>query len=330
MKKRVWLGAALALAVLGCTGNPVSTGSNPHGLPTSVSLAMPDSLKTVSALKSVSAYRTSAYRAQAEDAFSLSEQIGAHLGIYVVSTELIDDVLATLQETALKPGEPHTFTQDGETLTVLLETKADHSVISIGEGRSAKGENQIIGISYTSPRKGRAVFRSREPMPGAGRFALETVFDLDAGKVSANGYSDSTMQEDPQEFCVHWEFKAVSNPPAGVADFTMRASAFFSLPNVADESGVYAMVANCLDDGSAAAILGVQTPALGNAFTLIPSSSNGDTSFFLGADGKDMTPAAARSDLKALVPKRQTIYEPFPADPSTMDVLALPIYQFPQ
>ncbi|MNT72312.1 hypothetical protein D3C72_2108970 [compost metagenome] len=70
---------------------------------------------------------------------------------------------------------------------------------------------------------------------------------------------------------------------------------------------------------------------MGDAFTLIPSDeTSGDTSFYLGADGKDIAPSAARSTLKAIVPTRQTIYEPFPADPSTMDVLSLPIYQFPQ
>lgn len=335
MKKRAWLGALLALGVLGCSGNPLGTASNPYGLPGSVSLAMPDSLKTVSALKSVSAYRTTTQRAGAHVQaahFSLGEQIGAHLGIYLASTELIDEALKAISEAGLTPGQPRTFTEDGETLTALLEVKADHAVLSIGEGGSATGENQIIGISFTSPSKGRAVFRSREPMPGAGRFALETTFDLEAGRVSANGYSDTTMltEADPQQFCVHWEFRTNDQPPAGVAPFTMRASAFFSIPQNADDSGIYAMVANCLPDGSAAAILGLQVPRLGSAFALVPSDDSGELGYYLGADGKDMAASAARSELKQLVPTRQTIYEPFPADPSTMDVLSLPIYQFPQ
>ncbi len=317
----------MALGVLGCAGNPMGTSSNPFGVPSSVTLAMPDSLKTVSALKSVSAYRTQT------ETFSIGEQIGANLEIYLAATELVDAILTALAAVDLTPGKPYTFTEDGDTLTVLLDLKADHAVISIGEGTSATGENQIIGISYTSPTKGRAVFRSREPMPGAGKFALETIFDLDAGKVSANGYSDTTMLagNDPQEFSAHWEFKTRKEPPAGVPWFTVRASAYFYLPGNADESGVYALVANCLEDGSAAAILGVQMPLTGPDFTLIPSDASiGDVGFFLGSNGQDLSPSVARSDLKRIVPTRQTIYEPFPADPSERDPLVEDDFRFPR
>lgn len=322
MKKRLWTSAVLALGILGCTGNPMGTQSNPYGLPRAVSLTMPDSLKTVSA-----------YRVQSSEAFSLAEQIGANLEIYVAATETIEEILAELADLNLQSGEPRTFTDDGETYTALLEVKADHALISIGEGGSAKGEQQIIGISYTSPKKGRAVFRSLTPMEDVGRFALETRFDLDAGEVTANGYSDTRMlsDEEPELFNARWEFKQIPKPPAGGAAFTLRTSAFFHMANSPEESGIYALVANCLPDGSAAAILGVQTPESGADVTLLPSDAQTqDVAFFLGADGQDIRPSAARQELRQIVPSASTIYRPFPADPSQTDMLAEAPFQFPR
>lgn len=331
MKSRIWLGSVLALGVLGCAPNPAGTASNPYGIPRSVSVGLPDSLKSVSALKSVNAYRTQA------SSFSIAEQINGNLTVYTESTKLVDAILSAVSGANLPPGKPFTFTgEDGKEMTVLLELKSDRAVISIGEGKSATGETQVMAISYTSPKKGRAVFKPRQNVPGLGRFVLETTFDLDAGKASANGYADTTVLQgvqDPHKMCVHWEFENIKEPPAGKPWFTMKASAFVSKPNNASQSGVFALTANCLKDGSDAAIVGVQSPFVnGNTFTLVPSNNSNpsDTSFFLSASGKDLTSTQASASLKAVLPTREMIYEPFPADPSTMDALTLSVFQFPQ
>lgn len=335
MKLRAWTGIALSVSVLGCAGNPAATSSqNAYGIPSTVAIAMPQTLKTVSALKSVSAYRTQAAL------LSMSQQLEGHMAVYSQSTKLVDGILDGVTKLNLTPGKPFTFKgADGQNLTVQLDVKDGYSVISVGQGTSATGENQIMGMSFTSRTKGKAVFKPQVGTSGMGRFMLATNFDLDAGKASADGYHDTSVitgGQTSQKVRAHWEFESLKGAAAADPSFALKVSAYSHKESNPQDSGIFALTANFLEAGGAAALVGLKTPQTGDAFRWVPSGENpsfeGDyeKAFYLSTDGKDLDPAQATAALKAIVPAEGSIYEPFPADPSQQDPLAEATFAFPR
>lgn len=335
MKRLIWLGTAATVGLLGCVGNPAGTNAdNPHGLPTTIALEMPGTLKSVSALTAVTPYRTQAQLVR------LSDQIKGNMAVYTESTRLVEGILAAVIKHNLPEGKSFTFKDGGKTLTVLLERKSDHRVVSIGEGDAAKGAGQILGISFTSKTKGRAVFKPSEQKPGMGRFVLATTFDLDAGMATADGYSDTTVlsgESAPQKLRAHWVFERFAEAPEASPSFAFQVAAYAHRPNRSNDTGVFAIAAHFLKPGGAAAIIGIQAGMTQNKFTWVPSTDPPNfvepitKGFYLSTDGKDLLPDQAPDALKAILPADSAIStDAFPADPSTVDALAEDAFKFPE
>jgi hypothetical protein len=306
--------------------------NNPYGVPTRVSLAMPASL---------SPGKSASYRTQ-DVGSDTAAGVQQNLSIYLGSTTLINTILQSVASASLKPGQSYTFddpSHPGTQLTVLLSILSDHAVIAIGQGTSATGLNQTIGISYTSPRKGVAVLQSRNVDPVNGRFYLATTFDLDAGHVSADGASDNTAVASPanaQKVAAHWEFTSTAAATGSNPAFQMQVSAFGRKPFDPANSGVLALSANFLSDGRGAYIGGAQIGATGNVFMLLPNDGKSfgltppaSHDFYLTPTGLNLPAASASANLKAAIPADGSFYKPFPTDPAIADPFADPKFRFP-
>lgn len=333
-----WGSLALAVGLLGCTGNPAADEPeipNPFGVPSSVSLPMPATLTTVAPLQQAAA----GYRAQGSPPISMAQQIAGNMQVYSQSTRLINTILEAVNKTGLQPDRPFTFPDPGNPtgkLTVLLQVRADHAVISIGEGTSATGSAQVLGISYTSRTKGTAVLRPLRNDPGSGRFILATTYDLDAGRASADGAGDSTVLPDApnkQKMRAHWEFASIKSAPAASPSFTMKVSAALQNQTKPADSGNWAISSQFLADGSAAAIAAMQTASTADRLMFVPNDIDqflGAHDFYIGTDGNDLATSSASPTLRGILPADDSLYRPFPTNPSHADPFEDPVFTFPQ
>jgi hypothetical protein len=311
---------------------------NPYGMPTTVRLPMPASVVAAGGGNVVAPgggnvvapgggnligqagtnYRIAALPA----ADMLAAGVRENTLIYTKSTALIDQVLQILAMVHISPKNPVTMPDPGHPeriLTATLEVKADHALISIGEGNTAKGATQMMSLRYTSPRKGRAVFHLTDPK--GSKIFLATDFDLDAGQASADGAFDATQSDVNQQLGVgHWVFSRHAAAKADEAVFTMAGSVFLHNPGHTDDDGVSAFAAAFLPDDTGAFLFGAQTEATGDAFVFVPRVGvSTEHDFYMDAQGGDLPKEKASAALKGIMPADAAIYKPFPADPTTQD-----------
>jgi hypothetical protein len=315
------------------------TSDNKFGLPTSVRLPLPASVIATGGGNVISTGGGNYEVLAEEEPFSLAKSLHDNTQVYLGSTTLVEEILKAVGKAKLVPGTEYTFPDEdhpGQELTVLLEVKSDHALVSIGRGKSAKGENQLIGIAYTSPKKGRAVLHTPVPDPEMGRFYLATDYDMEAGTASADGVADTTMIKQPGgKLRAHWEFASTKEAGAGKV-FAMKMAAFIHVPDEPQNSGIHAISANFLNDDRAAAIVGVQIGATEGKFLFFPNDGVSwlpqptPHDFYLDAKGKDVAAASADATLKAILPADEDIYRPFPADPNQGEPFGDSRFAFPQ
>jgi hypothetical protein len=312
--------------------------ANPFGLPTTVRLALPAALGGAGVVAAGGAnYRTQ--ELPAPDA--LAKGVRDNTEIYTRTTALIDEILKGVSQLELQPGRSVTFAdpaQKGHSLTVLLEVKSDHAVISVGTGKAAKGATQVFAMRYNSPRKGHAVFHIEDAAP-EGRIHLATDFDLDAQKASADGAFDTAERggSDHQKSFGHWEFSQTKTAEADEVAFSMAGSVHVDRPEGMEEDGVLAFAANFLPDGRGAFLFGVQNAATGNRFVFLPrdgvsyfSDPPAAHDFYMTAAGADLAKTGATPALRAIAPPDTAIHRPFPAHPGTQDPFEDARFDFPE
>ncbi|HEY9724492.1 MAG TPA: hypothetical protein V6D47_21000, partial [Oscillatoriaceae cyanobacterium] len=154
---------ALALTALtaGCVASPTSrmlapqtttSAANRFGIPTQVGLTLP---------ASVIAAGAGNYRVADTAPPSIATFVKNNVSVYANTTGLVNAILTAIAKAGLIPGKSYTFPDDqhpGQKVTVILSVLSDHAVISIGRGNTATGPDQMVAISYTSPRKGELFF----------------------------------------------------------------------------------------------------------------------------------------------------------------------------
>lgn len=357
------LGLAASLGLVACTSNPLgAAGASKFGIPSSVSLTLPASVTDVTS-------STSSYRTQSLGVFSLAKAVQDNLQTYIGSTKVVNAILSDVASASaagtIQAGTPFSWTDKttGIQYTALLSTFSDHAVIDIGQGTSATGADQIIGISYTSPTQGTAVFKNLASHydPTLGRIAFATTFDLTAGKASADAVADNTvLSPEPANAGTgraHWEFTRMSNANPASPSFSMQAYGFTHAAVATSSNGVAALSTNFLADGSAASVAGLSTGDTAsfvnasngtstatagswNAFLFLPnddttlSASSNNTAtphdFYMSAQGQDEPKTSANANLQAAVPPDTSIdATKFPADPGS-NPFSDPRYTFPQ
>lgn len=308
-----------------------TTSANPFGMPTTVRLPMPASVVAPGGGN----YRV--FDVPAPDALAKGVRDNTH--IYTDTTTLIDGILKGVAQAHLVPGRALTFpdpNQKSRNLTVLLEVKSDHALISIGTGDSAKGDTQVMGLSYTSPKKGRAVFHFVDAHQA--KIHLATDFDLDANQAGADGAIDATKATsgDKQLVVGHWEFNRHPDAKADESAFTMAGSVFVHKPAKVADDGVLAFAAAFLPDDTGAFLFGVQAQGTGDRFVFLPrdgvsflANPPADHDFYMTAQGADLPKEDAREALRGIVPADSAIYKPFPADPTKQDPFKDARFAFP-
>lgn len=339
MRLPAWGPVACAVGLAGCgvtpvsPANPVPVGGNPYGVPRSVALPLPASM---TGSPTAAGFHTAAAES------SLAATLRGNVAVYVGSAILIDAILDGAARADLVPGVPRTFTDSktGQTYTALLQVEADHALISIGQGNQATGSPQIIGISYSSPTQGEAVYRSLTPDPELGRVAFATRYDLTAGTATADGISDTSVFANANpggEAAAHWVFTKLDSTSAASPSFSMQVSANLDLHGNPTVSGVYALSANFLPDGSAAAIGGLQTGATGDRFAWWPTDNVSWSTVlppphahYVTSLGGDLPPLDASAALVAALPADSSLYQPFPSDPGQGDPFSDPRFAFPR
>jgi hypothetical protein len=324
------------------------TVNNPFGMPTTVRLPMPASVVASGGANviapgggNVIAPGGGNYRAlEVPPPDALAKGVRDNTKVYTDQTELIDGILKGLAQLRLPPGKSFTFNdpkRDNQKLTVLLEVKADHALISIGTGDTAKGPNQVMGLRYTNPRQGRAVFHVDNAKEG--KIYLATDFDLDANKASADGalYRTHAAQAEDQIVRGHWEFKRNATAGADAPAFEMAGSVAIHKPSKADEDGVFAFAANFLPDATGSFLFGAQNKATGDGFVFLPrdgvsffAKPPAEHDFYMTAKGEDMPKDKASAALKAITPADTAIYKPFPENPGTQDPFKDGRFDFPE
>jgi hypothetical protein len=236
----------------------------------------------------------------------------------------------------LKPGvtvtgrDPQDATRN---MAVLYEKKTGRSVLSIGLGTPATGAGQVIGLSFTSARKGRAVIHSEKP--GAPRVYLAYTFDLDAGTADAHVAMDTTNQPVGQRMVAgHMGFTRA----AAVAPFGLAGAFYFHQPELDAQDGVIGFAANFLDNGQGAYIFGAANQVanqnrfgfLARGGTKFDPDATAPHDFYMTASGADLPKLDASSALRAIVPPDDAIPTPFPVSPLEADPFGAAHFDFPE
>lgn len=260
-----------------------------------------------------------------------------NLETFLLASTLSQAILETAFSVQLIPGVPKTAVTQipilaGKEVTGLLELKADHAILSVGLGKEAKGPNQILGISFTSPKKGKAVFYGTM-FPNKGYIVSN--FDLDAGTGTSDGFW--TLPTTGERIATHWEVKKFAGEANGKA-FSIQASRAAFQPFTPDSSGYFGMAMHLLKDDTGVAAFGIQDKVTQDLFTFIPTdgllqSNNPGKPYahYFSTKGEIIAADAASDALKALIPVEADIYQPFPAMPTLdYDPAKDPKFAFPQ
>lgn len=344
MNHRIWLALGLPLALAGCHG-PTTTGSNlAGGVPTAVELPMPASLSQVAPLSQTAAFRVLATSGGTSFATDARTFVGIYVQVGKLIAQLLGDVASAQANGRLQTGTSYTFTSGGTTYTVLLRTENGKNVLSIGQGTSATGADQLCGISYTSAQQGVAVFRLDT---SSGNLAYATTFDLTAGKATADLFDDASTASN-QVMRIHEDF---TSTPTATPSFAMQVYANSQTLNDPNASGVIVMSSAFLPDGSGASLIGASTGATAtatnatvgtqNAFQFLPDDGqtflsgpyNESTphAFFMGADATDIAYGAEGATLDAIVPADTSVdFSQFPGDPTQENLATDTTFTFPQ
>jgi hypothetical protein len=316
------------------------TATNTYGIPTAIRLPMPASLNGAGVVAAGSANVVAAgsgnYRLLAVPTpDELAGRVYDSVGLVNGPARLIEDMIRAAVALKLKPGvtvsgkDPKDASRN---LAVLLEKKTGRSILSIGIGTQATGAGQVIGLSFTSARKGRAVFHSEKP--GAPKVYLAYEFDLDAGKASSHLAMDTTNQAVGQRMVVgQMTFTRDASAPFGLS-----GAFFFHQPEFEAQDGVIGFAANFLDNGQGAYIFGAANEVanqnrfgfLARGGTKFDPDSTDPHDFYMSASGTDLPKLDAPSALKAIVPADDAIPAAFPVSPTEADPFGATHFAFPE
>lgn len=262
------------------------------------------------------------------------------LSPYAETVLIINGILDRALAGGLEQDTPKTIDDPRGTgkLTVVLSTTGSVGVLRVAEGTAYHAADQIMGLAFTGPTHGVAVYRSQALDPQLGHLAIATHFDLSAGKVSADGLADPTVLPNAQTSTIyraHWEFATPAAPTANDPTFTMRVGAFIHDSEKPCNTAPVAVCANFLASGEAAARMGRVLP--GNTTISYtrndgtgydPSASDADD-FFLAKDGSNLDAASASAALEALAPTPGVFPTSYPPDPGVGTPYADPTFAFP-
>jgi hypothetical protein len=323
------------------TSKAPGAATNTYGIPTSIRLPMPASLNSAGVVAAGSANVVAAgsgnYRLLAVPTpDELAGRVYDSVGLVNGPARLIEDMVRAAAALKLKPGitvsgkDPKDASRN---LAVLLEKKTDRSVLSIGIGIKATGAGQVIGLSFTSARKGRAVFRSEKP--GEPKVYLAYDFDLDAGKASSHLAMDTTNQPVGRRMVVG---RMTFSRDAAIAPFGLAGAFFFHQPELEAQDGVIGFAANFLDNGQGAYIFGAANPVanqnrfgfLARGGTQFDPDSTAPHDFYMTDSGSDLPKLDASSALRAIVPADDAIPAPFPVSPLEADPFDATHFDFPE
>jgi hypothetical protein len=324
--------------------------TNTYGIPTAIRLPMPAALNGAGVVAAGSANVVAAGSANVVAAGSanyrllavptpdeLAGRVYDSVGLVNGPARLIEDMLRAAVALKLKPGVTVTGKDPKDAsrnLAVLLEKKTGRSVLSIGIGTQATGAGQVIGLSFTSARKGRAVFHSEKP--GEPKVYLAYEFDLDAGKASSQLAMDTTNQPVGQRMIVGR--MSFSRDAATAAPFGLAGAFFFHQPELEAQDGVIGFAANFLDNGQGAYIFGAANAVanqnrfgfLARGGTKFDPDSTAPHDFYMTESGADLPKLDASSALRAIVPADDAIPRPFPLSPLEADPFEAEHFDFPE
>jgi hypothetical protein len=324
------------------SGKASAEAANAHGMPTTIRLKMPASLESVGVVSAGGSNVVSAgglnYRVQAVPTpDELAGRVLAAVGFVNGPARMVEGYLQIAAALALKPGTP-AFDSDpdgaGRDLAFLLEKKSGYSVLSIGRGKSATGAGQFVGLTFTSPRKGRVVYRAETP--GEAKVYLAYEFDLESGTATSDVAMDTTAEPAGGRI-VHGRI-AFARDAAKPAPFSLTGSMYIHQPELAQQDGVIGFAAAFVPSGQGAYIFGAANEVANqNRFGFLP---RGGTAFdpdskaphdhYMDETGADLPKDKASSTLKASVPADTAIARPFPTSPLESDPFAAAVFKFPK
>ncbi|MNS44008.1 hypothetical protein D3C72_764370 [compost metagenome] len=338
--------------LIGASKAPASsaTAANANGLPTTIRLKMPASLDSVGVVSAGGANVVSAggsnvvsagglnYRVQAVPTpDELAGRVLAAVGFVNGPARMVEDYLTIAATLPLKPGATVVAPDPdgaGRDLAFLLEKKTGYSALSIGRGKTATGTGQFVGLTFTSPRKGRVVYRNEAL--GDARVYLAYDFDLEAGTATSDVAMDTTAEPAGGRI-VHGRI-AFSRDAAKPAPFSLTGSMYFHQPELAQQDGVIGFAAAFVPSGQGAYIFGAANEVanqnrfgfLARGGTAFDPDSTAPHDFYMDETGADLPKDKASSVLKASVPADSAIARPFPTSPLEADPFAAAVFKFPK
>ena len=260
---------------------------------------------------------------------------------YVFTTTLIDLLLKGAEAGHLQPDKDYTFPDEqksGKMLTARLTIATDHANLAVYRGTASDPAKQVIGLTWTSPAHGRAVFHTL-PNDGDDKpSAFVTVFDHEAHRavvddVIVDPSGDGSGQ--PSQAAAHLVV-GVPDAPASGAAFVVRAQV--TIHKQADKvTPTYlGVAANFLPDDAG----GAMWVAFGNAdtgnqvlFMPVDGTSFGRTppaphAFSLDGKANDLPADAAPPRQQVIMPGDGELPSSFPNDPGVGDPFADPRFVF--
>jgi hypothetical protein len=324
------------------SGKASAEAANVSGLPTTIRLKMPASLESVGVVSAggsnvVSAgglnYRTQAVPSPDETAARVLAAVGFVNG----PARMIESYLQIAAALTLKPGTTVVDSAPdgaGSDLAFLLEKKVGYSLLSIGRGTKANGAGQFVGLTFTSPRKGRVVYRNEAL--GDAKVYLAYDFDLEAGTATSDVAMDTTAEPAGGRI-VHGRI-AFARDAAKPAPFSLTGSMYFHQPELAQQDGVIGFAAAFVPSGQGAYIFGAANEVanqnrfgfLARGGTSFDPDSPAPHDFYMDETGADLPKDKASATLKASVPADTAIARPFPTSPLEADPFGSAVFKFPK
>ncbi|MFN3428886.1 MAG: hypothetical protein ACK46X_02915 [Candidatus Sericytochromatia bacterium] len=317
-------------------------GANAHGLPTTIRLKMPAPLEAVGVVSAGGANAVSAgglnHRVQAVPTpDELAARVLASVGFVNGPARMVEGYLQVAAALSLKPGITLTDPDPqgaGRDMAFLLEKKTGYSVLSIGRGSKATGAGQFVGLTFSSPRKGRVVYRTETP--GEAKVFLAYDFDLEAGTATSDLAMDTT-QEPAGGRIVHGRI-TFQRDAAKPAPFALTGSLYVHQPELAQQDGVIGFAAAFVPTGQGAYIFGAANEVanqnrfgfLARGGTAFDPDLDAPHDFYMDEAGADLPREKASATLKASVPADSAISRPFPLSPLEADPFESETFRFPE
>jgi hypothetical protein len=260
---------------------------------------------------------------------------------YFAVRALVDGILTAAAAAQLEVGRDYVFEdhdKPGKFLTLRVEVKPDHALLSIWRGQVADPSRQLVSIRWTDASHGSAVFHTLPDDGDAKRTYLATSFDRAGGAASVDFLVDDPHGSDnggPQQTANHLELRAYPGATAGQPAYGVRSGMTIHKAGDPATPSTVAVAANWLPDGRGAfwVAVGNQTTQGKQVFWPVDpadfgKSPPGPHDFYVDKLGLDLPRLLAGPLLKGVLPADTELPAGYPADPGAGDPFGAPGFAF--